>query len=66
MSRKLSAHLKKIEKQNTKYPDNNKFSDGGAYVRHIYDRALRNIFGVKLGILLSDFLISEGLSDKKK
>ena len=64
MSMKLSEHLKKTDEE--AYKGKGDFCDGGAYVRHLYDFALREIFGGKLGIMISDYLIKKALSDNKK
>ena len=60
-SKKLSDHLKKLTRKIPK--DEDSFVNGGNYVRNIYDKALRDIFG-PLGIKVSDYLTKKSLEKR--
>lgn len=57
-SKKLASHLKKT-KRNLPL-EQQSYEAGGAYVRHIYDTALKKLLG-PLGIKVSDYLIKKGI-----
>lgn len=57
-AKKLDSLLKKDSKKLR--CDEDGFIRGGAQVRHYYDTGLIKIFGRKLGILVSNYLLKAG------
>ncbi len=56
---------KKLQKESKKFVTNSSttFIDGGNYARHIYDTALIKLFGKKLGLMISNYLLLVGIKE---
>ena len=63
MSKKLDKQLQKISKTKKSQVD---FIEGGTFTQNLYDSSLMEIFGKKMGMKISNYLIDRSLKQKKK
>ncbi|MGZ3769543.1 MAG: hypothetical protein ACXVCR_07425 [Bdellovibrio sp.] len=61
-NKNLNRLLTKTHKENLKLG----YTDGGNFVRHVYETSFVKIFGRKLGLIISDYVLKEGIKEVTK